>query len=520
MAADSGRVRSPEKVPTHQFLNQGCDDQMEICGYKRNQGKTVLIWVCIVLTIGLLRLFFYWMPHLMVRATHTLCHLAEAQVVVMKDQYEQWFVSKVQFASTVCSGGSIRYSQDDVPSYSLANGSKESASKTYLKDSEHSNITYRYFITKKVKYTWDQETGEFLKVKGLEDDVSCTYFHQLQGLSIGEQVKRRVLYGVNSIQVHVTPIIHLLFKQVLSPFYIFQVFSCTLWFADEYYYYAGTIVFISIVSIIVTIYQTRKMQRALRNTIESSTVVTVCRGGDVYDQIPSEDLVPGDVIEIPRGGCIMQCDAVLVTGNCIVNESMLTGESVPVTKTPVPNPQFTREESAIYFNIKDHSRHVLFCGTHVIQTRFYGGMKVRAVVFRTGFSTAKGELVRSILFPKPVDFKFNKDTYKFIGVLASIALMGFVYTIILMVRNGDEAGDIIKRSLDLITIAVPPALPAALTVGIVFAQSRLKTSRIYCISPRSINVCGSINTVCFDKTGTLTEDGLDMQGIVPARNGK
>ena len=46
----------------------------------------------------------------------------------------------------------------------------------------------------------------------------------------------------------------------------------------------------------------------------------------VYEDIPSDDLVPGDVIEIPRGGCIMQCDAVLVTGNCIVNESMLTGK--------------------------------------------------------------------------------------------------------------------------------------------------------------------------------------------------
>lgn len=44
-----------------------------------------------------------------------------------------------------------------------------------------------------------------------------------------------------------------------------------------------------------------------------------------YEDIPSEDLVPGDVIEIPRRGCFMQCDAVLVTGNCIVNESMLTG---------------------------------------------------------------------------------------------------------------------------------------------------------------------------------------------------
>ena len=45
----------------------------------------------------------------------------------------------------------------------------------------------------------------------------------------------------------------------------------------------------------------------------------------VYDDIPSEDLVPGDIIEIPRNGCIMQCDAVLIDGNCIVNESMLTG---------------------------------------------------------------------------------------------------------------------------------------------------------------------------------------------------
>ena len=67
------------------------------------------------------------------------------------------------------------------------------------------------------------------------------------------------------------------------------------------------------------------------------------------------------------------------------------------------------------------------------------------------------------------------------------------------VNRGDEAGDIIKRSLDLITIAVPPALPAALTVGIVFAQRRLKKSKIFCISPRSINVCGSLNTICFDK---------------------
>ena len=60
-------------------------------------------------------------------------------------------------------------------------------------------------------------------------------------------------------------------------------------------------------------------------------------------------------------------------------------------------------------------------------------------------------------------------------------------------------GHIIVRSLDLVTITVPPALPAALAMGIVFAQRRLVTKNIYCISPRSINICGTVNTVCFDK---------------------
>ena len=51
------------------------------------------------------------------------------------------------------------------------------------------------------------------------------------------------------------------------------------------------------------------------------------RGDDQVETIPSEQLVPGDLLVIPRQGCVMQCDAVLLKGNCIVNESMLTGES-------------------------------------------------------------------------------------------------------------------------------------------------------------------------------------------------
>jgi P-type E1-E2 ATPase len=83
------------------------------------------------------------------------------------------------------------------------------------------------------------------------------------------------------------------------------------------------------------------------------------------------------------------------------------------------------------------------------------------------------------------------------------------------VSDGDEPTDIIIRTLDMVIIAIPPALPAAMTVGIVLAQKRLRRQLIYCINPRCINMCGAINAFCFDKTGTMTENGLDVWGVVP-----
>ena len=89
---------------------------------------------------------------------------------------------------------------------------------------------------------------------------------------------------------------------------------------------------------------------------------------------------------------------------------------------------------------------------------------------------------------------------------------------------------IIVRALDLITIVVPPALPATLSIGTNFALSRLRKNYIFCISPQRsmgviapssrdlltggrVNVGGKLDIICFDKTGTLTEDGLDVLGL-------
>lgn len=149
------------------------------------------------------------------------------------------------------------------------------------------------------------------------------------------------------------------------------------------------------------------------------------------------------------------CDAVLLDGECIVNESMLTGESIPVSKNPISddginlshvNLLFVKTElSKLDFEENDParssemSRYFLFSGTKVIRVRPGKKTKVLpmmqrdedgvagglALVVRTGFNTTKGSLISSMLFPRPNKFKFYRDAFRFIGIMGIVALLGF-----------------------------------------------------------------------------------------------
>lgn len=156
--------------------------------------------------------------------------------------------------------------------------------------------------------------------------------------------------------------------------------------------------------------------------VKTNIKVNVCRSKNTYEEIPSELLVPGDIISIPSGSHTMTCDAVLLNGTCIVNESMLTGESIPIIKTPLPQPESDTE----LYDVESHKRHTLFSGTQVVQTRNQNNQHILAVVIRTGFDTSKGNLVRSILFPKPIGFKFYTDSLKFVLFLFFVAILGMV----------------------------------------------------------------------------------------------
>lgn len=185
--------------------------------------------------------------------------------------------------------------------------------------------------------------------------------------------------------------------------------------------------------------------------------------------LSSFDLIPGDVIEVPENE-LMPCDIILLNGTCIMNESMLTGESIPIVKTALPYNNFE-------FNPNDENKSsILYSGTKCIESRYYmkGKIPVLGLIYQTGFNTMKGQLVRSILFPKTTNFNFYKDALKFICSIAIISIVGLTYTIVNFVKEDVEPKEIILKCLDMITVTIPPALPTCMSIGIGFALTRFR----------------------------------------------
>ncbi|KAJ9474275.1 putative Vacuolar cation-transporting ATPase YPK9 (putative) [Pseudozyma hubeiensis] len=394
--------------------------------------------------------------------------------------------------------------------------------------------------------------------------------HSLASTGLAAQVvrDRQALFGDNQVTVKGKSVFDLLIEEVLHPFYIFQIYSIILWCNDEYVPYAIVIAVVSIVGIVATTVTTKaaieklkKMSRfscnvsALRSSpADASSPVDekspagdstddeekqipnseIATAGSSYKVLNSELLVPGDIVDLgasydtdktaPNYGHrlveTLPCDVVLLEGDCIVNESMMTGESVPVVKAPISKDDLATILAAGK-DLSQLDKHILYSGTKLVRVRPGSNATgaTRALVIRTGFSTAKGSLVRQMLFPRPISHKFYRDAFMFIGNLFIIAIIGMVATIIYFKIIGVSSDEIALRSLDVLTIAVPPALPATLSICITFSIARLKRGQIFCLSPQRINVAGMVNMFVFDKTGTLTEEGLDVMGVRMVKDG-
>ncbi|XP_028458798.1 cation-transporting ATPase 13A2 [Perca flavescens] len=453
----------------------------DVQGYKWVRWQLWLCRLAAVLSLGVLLIVFHWRPKLAVLARCCSCPLALADILLITDSFGQQHVVEVLTEEMDCSSLEMVAELEEI----------EWRDTVQLYNEEKTLL--RYYLFNGLRYIWLGRKGAFCRVSVLNEDWTCNDLYGFQtGLSHLEQSLRRRMYGPNLIDVQVKSYVKLLFEEVLNPFYVFQLFSITLWIFENYYYYAICIFIISILSIGLSLYETRKQSVTLHNMARLVTNVTIRRNSGVEELVSSEELAPGDCLIIPQEGLLLPCDAALLAGECLVNESMLTGESVPVLKTPLLAGEGR-------YSSETERRHTLFCGTQLIQAKGGGpgGSGAVAVVTSTGFFTAKGNLVSSILYPHPTFFRFNK----ILLIKSSLVFLATWLELVLM-------------SLDVVTIAVPPALSAAITTGTVYAQHRLKSQGIFCTSPPRINICGKVSVFCFDKTGTLTEDGMDVWGVM------
>jgi cation-transporting ATPase 13A2 len=382
---------------------------------------------------------------------------------------------------------------------------------SHLKKFYHGNITSekaKLFEYKLYKYIFNREKGKFTALKCiLNSNFKNIHQNFLNGLNQKEVQYQNKLFGVCDIDIKIDSYFGLIVREITDPFYIFQIYSVILWFFHDYINYAIVIVISTIGSLLISVIETRENLLNIQTMSKYSCEVNVHRtiqGAKRVYEIDSRELVPGDIFELPESECYIPCDCLLLHGIVVVNESMLTGESVPVIKQSIghTNEAFSKFEK----------RYMLYGGTRIIQKR----NNPLCLVLKTGFNTEKGNLIRSILFPKEQTIEFKKDSVTYIKIMVVLSFIGFVLSLPFMVEYEIPIDVIVLRSLDLLTTTVPPALPACIGIGISYALHRIKAKGMICINRERINLAGKVDLICFDKTGTLTEDSLNIFGYKPS----
>ena len=363
----------------------------------------------------------------------------------------------------------------------------------------HERKDYRTFKYKYEIFYYEEEVGTFIPLI-YSQETSFLEFHSLSsGISSKKKIKHRLrLFGESKITVKIPKIYETVIDTILKPFFVFQIGSIILWCFQAYYWYSIAIFVIMMVALIVNTYNLHSNYNEIKRLATFICPVTLLRFGEKVE-LSSENIVPGDIMFI-KEDLTFPCDLVLLNGFCLVNETMLTGESQPIMKDPLPELQRIYNKDKLF---------TLSAGTKVVSTS-EGSF---GLVISTGYSTAKGELVRSILYPKPNRFNFDRDAYYFVLMMGVMTLIGFFIIIQPLEEAGYMPSDIVIALLNIVTIAVPPALPLTMSIGIAYSMGRLKDNKISCIQPPAIQSAGRVSVAVFDKTGTLTQDEMTLNTV-------
>jgi cation-transporting ATPase 13A3/4/5 len=283
----------------------------------------------------------------------------------------------------------------------------------------------------------------------------------------------------------------IMIAQLLSPFFMFQYFSVILWCYENYIAFSMVILAITIIAIYTNTAEQNFNLKRLREMAGRTTKVNVLNNQGTVELDDSE-LTPGCRF-IVQDSTVLPCDAVLIRGRAVVDESMLTGESAPVSKVPFNLSE--RQEIDSEIDPLKHSGHILFSGSKVKKVT----PDAIAVVYRTAFRSAKGKLIASLLETKEDSLGFFSDALYVVGFMFLLASFLYVWASTYLKRLGASDSLIVLKWLDAITIAVPPALTTCLIVATSIAIKRLNLNNIFVSESSRVNWAGTVEVACFDK---------------------
>ncbi|KAI9308568.1 hypothetical protein BJ944DRAFT_174600 [Cunninghamella echinulata] len=381
----------------------------------------------------------------------------------------------------------------------------------------------RYFEYQCMRYVYNAQKTKF---EPYEFDLGNTH-QELQswskGVSSEEAFQRLELLGPNLIRVEVPSILRAIIQEFSSLLYLYQMWCMWVWYFFKYYQMGLVQTCIILLSAFIRVFLRLRGEYHIRDMAEQKANVRIFRDGEWLENVCSSDIIPGDIFQVEENS-LVPCDAVILNGEIVVNESSLTGEAMPIRKFAIPH------DHNIYEPMGSGKNNTLFAGTIVAQINLLdnsaaaedgdnekkdikktNASRAYALALKTGITTEKGTLIHKILFPSPVSFIFNEHIKVAIGVLLIWGLIAFALSIYLMGRGNITSW---YYGIFVMSQIFSPLLPAAFTINQSVCAARLRKKQILCIDLPRINLSGKVRIFCFDKTGTLTEEGLEFFGGV------
>ena len=326
------------------------------------------------------------------------------------------------------------------------------------------------------------------------------------GLSTEEVSKRQEKYGKNKLKGKPSKSIFSLFIGQLKDMLIYILLGATLltMFIGEYID-AIIILFVIILNAIIGVFQEYKAEKAVEALEEMTIIKTlVKRNGEVVE-INSEELVPGDIVILDAGRFVPADIRLIKAVNLQIEESTLTGESVPVEKDV--DVVLTDEKTPI-----GDRTNMAYMSTLVTYGRGEG------IVVETGMDTEIGKIARILdehvddMTPLQIRLDELGKTLGFIAM--GICILIFIIALI----QKRDLFEMFLLAISLAVAAIPEGLAAIVAIVLALGVTRMSKKNAIIKKLPAVETLGSVNIICSDKTGTLTQNKMTVVQLYTLNN--